>query len=163
MKWFRWHPEARVVGDDRALRAALATPGRAFRIDGLGPQPGGEAVFETLTSGSSGAPRRILRTMESWIASFAVNAALFGIGPGVRVAVLGDLVHSLALYGALEGLHLGAEVVLLGGMRPDRQARALAGVGVIYATPAQLRLLVEAGWQASGKTDLVRLAREVGL
>ena len=139
-----------MIGDDRALRAALAAPGRAFRIGGAGALPVGEGVFETLTSGSSGAPRRILRSMESWIASFAVNAGLFGIGPGVRVAVLGDLVHSLALYGALEGLHLGAEVVLLGGMRPDRQARALAGVAVIYATPAQLRLLVEAGWQASG-------------
>ena len=150
MKWFRWHPEACVTGDDRALRAALATPGRAFRIGGVGPQPEGQGVFEALTSGSSGAPRRISRSMESWIASFAVNAGLFGIGPGCRVAVLGDLVHSLALYGALEGLHLGAEVLLLGGMRPDRQARALAGVGVIYATPAQLRLLVEAGWQASG-------------
>ena len=150
MKWFRWHPEACVTGDDRALRAALATPGRAFRIGGVGPQPEGQGVFETLTSGSSGAPRRISRSMESWIASFAVNAGLFGIGPGCRVAVLGDLVHSLALYGVLEGLHLGAEVLLLGGMRPDRQARALAGVGVIYATPAQLRLLVEAGWQASG-------------
>lgn len=150
MKWFMWHPEARIVGDDRALRAALAVPGRAFRIGGQGPLPMGEGVFETLTSGSSGQPRRILRCMQSWIASFAVNAGLFGIGPGVRVAVLGDLVHSLALYGALEGLHLGAEVVLLGGVRPDRQIVALAGVAVIYATPAQLRRLVEAGWQASG-------------
>lgn len=138
------------MGDDRSLRAALAVPGRAFRIGGVGPQPVGAGVFETLTSGSSGTPRRILRSMESWTRSFAVNAGLFGIGPGLRVAVLGDLVHSLALYGALEGLHLGAEVVLLGGVRPDRQVLALAGVAVIYATPAQLRLLVEAGWQASG-------------
>jgi len=138
------------VGDDRALRDALAVPGRAFRIGGAGALPVGEGVFETLTSGSSGQPRRILRSMESWIASFAMNAGLFGIGPGIRVAVLGDLVHSLALYGALEGLHLGAEVMLLGGMRPDRQASALTGATVIYATPAQLRLLVEAGWQASG-------------
>lgn len=150
MKYFRWHPEAKVIGDGAALRTALAVPGRAFRIGGAGPQPEGVGVFETLTSGSSGAPRRILRSMESWIASFAVNAGLFGIGPGCRVAVLGDLVHSLALYGALEALHLGAEVHLLGGMRPDRQALALAGAGVIYATPAQLRLLVEAGWQAAG-------------
>ncbi|WP_299508197.1 AMP-binding protein [Cypionkella sp.] len=150
MKLFRWHPEAKVVGDDRSLRHALAVPGRAFRIGGVGPQPVGHGVFETLTSGSSGAPRRILRSMESWIASFAVNAGLFGIGPGVRVAVLGDLVHSLALYGALEALHLGATVQLLGGMRPDRQVLALAGAAVTYATPAQLRLLVEAGWQAQG-------------
>lgn len=149
MNWINWHPEARVIGDDLALRTALATPGRAFRIGGDGPQPMGQGVFETLTSGSSGTPRRILRSMASWTASFAVNARLFGIGPGTRVAVLGDLVHSLALYGALEGLHLGAEVCLWGGMRPDRQAAGLKA-DVIYATPAQLRLLVEAGWQASG-------------
>jgi long-chain acyl-CoA synthetase len=149
MKAFRWHPEARVLGEATALRAALAVPGRAFRIGGLGPQPEGCGVFETLTSGSSGAPRRILRTMESWTRSFAVNADLFGIGTGRRVAVLGGLEQSLALYGALEALHLGAELQLLGGMRPDRQAQALAAE-VIYATPAQLRLLVEAGWRARG-------------
>ncbi|GLS86849.1 hypothetical protein GCM10010873_18230 [Cypionkella aquatica] len=132
------------------MRAALAVPGRPFRIGGGGPQPRGEGMFETLTSGSSGAPRRILRSMASWTHSFAINAGLFGVGPGCRVAVLGDLVHSLALYGALEALHLGAELSLLGGMRPDRQVRALRGASVIYATPAQLRLLIEAGWQASG-------------
>jgi long-chain acyl-CoA synthetase len=77
----------------------------------------------------------------SWTASFAVNAGLFGIGPGARVAVLGALEHSLSLYGALEGACLGAEVHLLAGVRPDRQAAALAarGVEVLYATPAQLR------------------------
>ena len=48
------------------------------------------------------------------MASFRVNAG-FGIGPGARVAVLGRLVHSLSLYGAIEGLHLGAEVHLLEG------------------------------------------------
>jgi long-chain acyl-CoA synthetase len=149
MKVFQWHPEARVLGAEAVLRAALAVPGRAFRIGGAGPQPLGQGVFETLTSGSSGTPRRILRSMESWLRSFEVNAALFGIGPRTRVAVLGNLEQSLALYGALEGLHLGAGVQLLGGLRPDRQARSLAA-DVIYATPAQLRLLVEAGWQAQG-------------
>ena len=104
-------------GGDSVLRAALAVEGRAFRIGGAGPQPQGVGVFETLTSGSSGSPRRILRSMESWTRSFAVNSGLFGIGPGCRVAVLGDLVHSLALYGALEAVHLGAGVQLLAGVR----------------------------------------------
>lgn len=141
---FRWHPAARVLGNADLLQAALTVPGRAFRIGGVGPQPQAAGVFETLTSGSSGLPRRVVRTMASWTASFAVNAGLFGIGPGVRVAVLGDLTQSLSLYGALEALHLGAELQLLGGVRPDRQRRALAAE-VLYATPAQLRLLIEAG------------------
>jgi long-chain acyl-CoA synthetase len=101
-------------------------------------------VLETLTSGSTGAPRRILRSQASWTASFAVNAG-FGIGPGARVAVPGQLVQSLALYAALEGLHLGAEVHLLAGLRPDRQRKALIGrqISHLYATPAQLRLMLE--------------------
>lgn len=163
---FRWHSAARahdaaglahgpgaggggVLADDPgapALQAALGAD--AFRIgapDAPPPPPGDQPVFETLTGGSTGTPRRIRRTQQSWIASFAVNARLFGTaGPA---AVLGGLVHSLALYGAVESLHLGRDLHLLAGLRPDRQAAALAarGVAQLYATPAQLRLLAAAG------------------
>ena len=160
---FCWHPAARLfdgagreycavgagpgVIDERpsGLAVAQAIAAGAFRVGGAGPAPVG--AFETLTSGSSGAPRRIRRQPGSWLASFAVNAGLFGIGPGMRVAVLGRLTQSLALYGALEGVHLGAEVHLLDDLRPDRQGRALADrkVGLVYLTPAQARFLVEAG------------------
>lgn len=169
--WFHWHAGARVFDSDGpvprrdsgggairaadsglALALALASPGRAFRIGGAGDpgdpvQAEGEGQFETLTSGSSGSPRRISRSMASWTASFAVNARLFGIGPGQRVAVLGQLVHSLALYGAVEAVHLGAELHLLDRLRPDRQRTALSArrIDVLYATPTQLRLLAEAG------------------
>lgn len=169
---FAWHPTARLFAADgaeqtakgtgaraviaerppeAALRAALAAArdGIAFRIGHAGdaPRPGSVPMFETLTSGSSGAPRRIRRTHASWIASFRVNAGLFGIGPGAAVGVLGGLSQSLSLYAALEALHLGADLHLLEGLRPDRQATALRArrVGVLYATPAQLRLLIETG------------------
>lgn len=167
---FRWHPAARIVDaggklhgagggqggalDDRpavaALQAAMGAPG--FRIGAPeapvpepGPEPGALPVFETLSGGTSGAPKRIRRSQASWIASFAVNARLLGLGG--PAAVLGRLVHSLALYGAVETLHLGGVLHLLEGLRPDRQRRALAaqGVEVLYATPAQLRLLAEGG------------------
>jgi long-chain acyl-CoA synthetase len=171
---FLWHPAARVfegAGDrifpvvvtggeiaERPSGLALARAfgcGGAFRIGGRGAiAAGDQPMFETLTSGSSGGARRIWRTQASWIASFAVNARVFGIGAGARVAVLGRLVHSLALYGAVEAVHLGAELHLLDALRPDRQRAALAArrVGVLYATPAQLRLLVEAG--GAGLPDL---------
>ena len=158
---FRWHPKARLIDSTGAvvvpvssgpavlpdtaagLAAAIGHP--AFRLgatDRPAPEPWAEPVFETLTSGSTGQPRRIRRTQASWTASFAINAG-FGIGPGARVAVLGRLVHSLSLYGAVEGLHLGAEVHLLDALRPDRQAAAIARhrISHLYATPAQLRLL----------------------
>lgn len=154
---FRAHPAARLYRPDgaevaeegaggvipadlpaQAIARALAA-GHGFRIGGDGPAP--PQGFETLTSGSTGAPRRIARSVASWTASFAINARLFGLGPGRRAAVLGGPLHSLSLYGALEGACLGAAVDVLAGVRPDRQAAALAarGVDTLYATPTQLR------------------------
>lgn len=171
MTWFRWHDDAQIfaasgqsvarsdtgggmIADQpsgMALARALAIPGAAFRIAGsdLGsnaPLPA-EGLFETLTSGTLGAPRRIVRSQASWTASFAINAALFNIGPGTRVAVLGRLQHSLALYGALEAVHLGAALHLLDDLRPVAQRAALAArhIHILYATPAQLRLLIRTG------------------
>lgn len=141
---FLWHPDARLAGAEAAALQRVLASDAPFRIglpNAPAPLPGAVPVFETLTSGSTGVPRRIRRSHASWTASFAVNAGMFGIGPGVRVAVLGGLEQSLALYGALEGVHLGATVQLLGGVRPDRQVAALAAVDVVYATPAQLRAL----------------------
>ncbi len=167
---FSWHPAARAfdgTGDeiprtatfqplipDRPAGAALATAlaggGRPFRIGGEGaaPDPGPDLDpgCETLTGGTTGAPRRIRRSQQSWIASFSVNARLFGLGPGTHSAILGRLVHSLALYGALESLHRGATLHLLDRLRPDRQRAALAERAIthLYATPAQLRFLTSA-------------------
>lgn len=167
---FHWHPQARLFDADgqwqsgdaqpsgvipeppaaAALAAALAAAaaGLPFRIGGPGdaPVPTLAPSFETLTSGSTGAPRRIRRTQRSWIESFQTNARLFGLGPGSRCAVLGQMVQSLSLYGALEALHLGSETHVLSGLRPDRQLAALAsrGITTLYASPAQLRLLLDA-------------------
>jgi long-chain acyl-CoA synthetase len=171
---FRWHPQARLfdsagaevlptgapssyTADPRSgagtilpdtpqgLATAIGHP--AFRIGAPKeppPDPHDQPILETLTSGSTGLPRRIRRTQASWTASFAVTAT-FGIGPGARVATLGRLIHSLSLYGAIEGLHLGAEVHLLADLRPDRQRATLTDHRIthLYATPAQLRLLTE--------------------
>ncbi len=148
---FTWHPAARLAGDGRVL-AGPGTParlvtdqrptdalaacfgGHPFRIGGEGPLEAGPGAFETLTGGTTAAPRRIRRTQASWIASFPVDADRYGIGPGVVVGIPGRLSQSLALYGALSGLHLGATVVV-----DARQAAAAAQV--LWVTPTQLRLL----------------------
>lgn len=166
---FHWHETARLIATDGVFAAPLsaaaviparpagaalarafgaAAQGLAFRIgapEAPAPDPG-PGMFETLTSGSTGAPRRIRRAQMSWISSFPINGLTFGIGPGLRIGVPGDLSASLSLYGAVEGLCLGAEVHLLAGLRPDRQRAALAqaGVALIWATPAQLRALADA-------------------
>ncbi len=138
-------------------RGALGLPFRVGAADLAAPEPGRRPVFEALTAGSTGVPRRIRRTQASWCASFAVNARLFDLGPGRRMAVLGRMEHSLSLYAALEAACLGAEIHLLAALRPDAQLRALGErrVEVLYATPVQLRLLIEMGGGALPDLRLV--------
>ncbi|MEM6303716.1 MAG: AMP-binding protein [Pseudomonadota bacterium] len=104
-----------------------------------------EGAFLTLSGGSSGAPKTMLRSQRSWTRTFEVNVALFELKPGRGVAVLGRISHSLALYGVLEGLHLGLRVHALDGLRPSTQRRLIADheISMIYATPMQLRLLAK--------------------
>lgn len=99
--------------------------------------------FATLTGGSSGTPKICARSQASWTHSFDANAAQFNYAPQDSIAVLGCLSHSLALYGLLEGLHLGLNVHALGTIRPSVQTAQLHKhqCTILYATPTQLRLL----------------------
>ncbi|KIQ70044.1 AMP-binding protein [Wenxinia marina] len=145
---FRLHPESRLLTPDAPGAAALVRALREGRgiVAGEGGVEAREAPFLWCrTSGSGGAPKVVHRRPASWIASFEVNAQLFGLGPADVVAALGALGHSLTLYAAIEALHLGCGLALLGGRHGRAQARAAAelGVTVIYATPSQLSLLVD--------------------
>lgn len=126
-----------------ALCACLDAGGAPdLRQDGtVGCRQTGTPLVFVETSGSTGAAKVIRRSQASWIASFAVNARAFGIGPGDTCATLGALGHSLTLYATIEALHLGAGLSALAGLTPRHQAQALAHATVLYATPSQLRLL----------------------
>lgn len=106
--------------------------------------------FQTMTSGTSGVPKRIRRSHRSWTDSFEITRQSAGITPGDSYAVLGSLGHSLSLYAVLEAACLGADALVLTGQRPDQQLGALARTpaSIVYATPVQLGLL----WQAARKT-----------
>lgn len=155
---FRWHPSARAfdagapgadAGPLAHLRQALEA-GRPFRAGPDGVDIGGSDIpsghFQCRTSGTTGAPKVIERTAASWIASFDHNARLFDLGPGTSVAALGGPGHSLSLYAAIEAAYLGADFHLLAGLGPRAQAAemAAAGIDILYATPAQLSLLIRA-------------------
>ncbi|WP_432817198.1 AMP-binding protein [Sulfitobacter sp. JB4-11] len=167
---FQWHPDARMYAADCQISPQAATgegfamvkthpPARALAelgqtlragrpfclVDSAPPTrisapPG---WFMTQSGGSSGRPKLIRRRQSSWIASFEVNTKRFALRPADQVAVLGGLAHSLALYGVLEALHLGADAHVLSGLAPSRQANlmAKAKVTVLYATPTQIRML----------------------
>lgn len=115
-------------------------------VDLLPTTPPFTPSLQCQTSGSGGAPKAIRRSHASWIASFEVNRARFPLTAEDSYAVLGRLMHSLALYATLEAAHIGADLHLLADLRPATQRRlmAQAGVTTLYATPAQLKLLLRA-------------------
>ena len=105
----------------------------------------GQQVLQCQSSGSSGAPKTIQRRPESWIASFEITRRQFGAGADTPYAVLGDPGHSLVLFAIIEAFHLGADLSVLAGLSPRTQLQGLKRdkVRVLYATPAQLRLLLK--------------------
>lgn len=182
---FRWHPNARLfAGASQVPRPSRAAPssfcaiGAANTADAL-PALGNALLsnagfclyedidparlesepdqFITLTGGSSGQPKGILRQQSSWIDSFDTNARLFDYTPQDRIAVLGRLSHSLALYSVLEALHLGLDAFALDVVPFRQQVHLLASqrVRILYATPTQLRLL--ALGNAAGELPDIRL------
>ncbi|MGS0688523.1 AMP-binding enzyme [Nakamurella sp. GG22] len=121
------------VIDCLALVFAAAFAGRAVLIAdpaGVIPQvhvvPDGTFLI-AVTSGTSGAPRPVLRTAASWTWSFAPFGLLTGIGPDDRVLLTGPLHATLHLFAAVHALSVGAEIT-------DRQQDAT----VTHAVPARL-------------------------
>ena len=116
-------------------------------------------VFQVCSGGSMGPARRIRRSHGSWLASFEINRHLLSLRAHDSYAVLGELYHSLALYAALEALHIGADLHLLVPYRAASQLEKIIAneVSVIYATPAQLRLLVSAAIRTGLSVPAVRL------
>ena len=99
-------------------------------------------VFQCETGGTSGKPKRICRTAESWLASIRVIFEKY-TNSSECYGILGDLGHSLAFYAAVEAQIIGNRCVSVVGRSPREQAQefASAGVDVIYATPTQMRML----------------------
>ena len=116
-------------------------------------------VFQVLTGGTTGHPKRLLRTHGSWLDSFEVNRKKWDIGPDDRYGILGNLSHSIALYASLEALHVGADLHLMLSIRHDRQQGYVDSerITVLYATPVQLRQMVFTDRACGPGSDSVRL------
>jgi long-chain acyl-CoA synthetase len=97
----------------------------------------GERI-SVLTSGTTGRPRRIVRTAASWVNSFAVVAGLTGLTRASRAWVPGPLAATMNLYAATLVSHLGAELVA----SPTEATHAFltpSGLIGLLAEPVNLR------------------------
>ncbi|AGW40589.1 O-succinylbenzoate-CoA ligase [Leifsonia xyli subsp. cynodontis DSM 46306] len=120
-----------LVGDDRWARAQW----RAVRAAAAAAQPPAGTAWATLTSGSSGAPRIVLRSEESWAASYAAVAGYLGVERGDAVALPLPASSSLTLFSLAHAL--------AAGLRPAVGAAAAGSAAALHATPQALRAALE--------------------
>ncbi|MEV0054428.1 AMP-binding protein [Saccharopolyspora shandongensis] len=115
---------------------------RSVRRGGSSPADGGELTHFYLptTSGSSGAPKVLIRSRRSWLRSFA--ALGLSLGSSDRVLIPGPLSSSLFLFGSLHALREGADVELLDKWSAAGAAVASRQATVVHLVPAMLSALV---------------------
>ncbi|MDG4821115.1 fatty acid--CoA ligase family protein [Asanoa sp. WMMD1127] len=109
------------------------------RVEAAAPVPG--MGWGTFTSGSTGAPRMIVRTAASWAASFAGVERLTGLTKDDVVYLPSPLVSSVTMFSVAHARSIGATVVL-----PRRHAVStsdLTEATVLHGTPYALRDVVE--------------------
>lgn len=111
---------------------ALADAGREGRLIALP------------TSGTSGRPRTVLRTVSSWTDSFATVSELTRTDAGSRVWVPGPLTATMNLFASAHAHAVGAEIV-------DRLEDATHA----HLTPTALRSLLAEGADLTGRTLVV--------
>ncbi len=91
------------------------------------------------TSGTTGRPRAVVRTTESWVASFGHVAMLTGLERRSRLWLPGPLTATLNLFAATLARHVGAEVV----DRPEDATHS-------HLTPAALQRTLDDGLRVDG-------------
>ena len=160
----------RAMREGRSFLAAPATIDPAT-VDHLTDQlpPGHLGVF---SSGSTGEPRCISRTWESWTSSFATADALFAVDDGETVGLLGPWTSTMVLFAAMHALNSGAtplagtpgELSRVGDLRvvhgvPTAASTYLDRISERRWSPP--RLLVTAG--ATAPTELWHTADHLGI
>lgn len=145
---------------DAALSPALTLAGESApdpsvpdpSVPDLPPAAASPAApfYVGFTSGSTGLPKGYRRNHRSWIDSFAVSEAAFGLSAADVILAPGGMAASLHLYGVVHALHMGATAVMMRHFHPRRALDLIArhAVTALYATPTQLQMLTETAAEA---------------
>jgi long-chain acyl-CoA synthetase len=103
--------------------------------------PAPDAAWATLSSGSTGAPRVIVRTASSWSDSFDAVAGLIGLTADDVVYLPSPLTSSVSVFSAAHARAAGAAVLLPRAHAVSDEDLAVATV--VHGTPQALRTIVE--------------------
>ncbi|WP_235500455.1 AMP-binding protein [Leifsonia sp. Root227] len=126
-----------LVGDDR-WPAEQWQRVRAL-AEAAGPLPG--IAWATLTSGSTGAPRIVLRSADSWAASFGSVDDLLGVRTGDVLALTSPPASSLSLFSIARAMDGGPELALPSGNA--LVAADVADATLFHGTPRALRTILD--------------------
>lgn len=138
-----------LVGDDRWSEQHWSAI--RDRVTAAGPQPG--QAWATLTSGSTGDPRIVLRTAESWAASFPAVTELLGAGPDDVLALSSPPASSLSLFSIAHAAEAGFTLTL--PRTHTLTARDARKATLFHGTPTGLRILLDAGAPPRLRTALI--------
>jgi acyl-CoA synthetase (AMP-forming)/AMP-acid ligase II len=128
------------------------------RVRGPGAPPG---LLAVVTSGSTGSPRTVLRTVDSWQASVAPFGAVTGTTPQDVAWAPGALWSTLTLWAVWHALVTGAPVVASGRWRRGAATwRAGRAATVLHAVPPVLADVLDA--RTSGELPRLRGAVVAG-
>jgi len=136
-----------VLAARRAAEPCIVPPAHlaataADEVDVRGPR------LVVHSSGSTGHPRGIVRTHESWTASHPALSTLLELGPRDVVWLPGSLTSTLFLYGAVHAIESGAQVRTAAEEHSDitvAHTVPLQAAALLAEPPAALRAIVVAG------------------
>ena len=110
-----------------------------------------------LSSGTTGLPKLMYRTYESWADFFSEQNRIFGTGPDTVAFIEGSMSFTghLNVWACL--LASGATLMVSDGIRPRSWARAIAQYGVtcVYLVPVKLKLFLRSVTAAFPKVRTV--------
>jgi phenylacetate-CoA ligase len=119
------------------------------------------------TSGTTGAPLRVLDTTEDWqwwASCLATTYRAAGIGPGDRVALAFSFGPHVQFWDARDGLErVGAMSITLGGMSSVQRLQTIAQVGstALVCTPSYALRLYEVAVEEGLEATLASIAKVI--
>ncbi|GAA4530051.1 ANL family adenylate-forming protein [Nonomuraea ferruginea] len=122
--------------------AGSVTRSLPFR-GGFAPSPG-DLAWACFSSGSTGRPRAVVRTRESWTGSFGPVSEITGIGADDVVLVPGPLTSSLYGFAAVHALAVGATVLAPGRWAPGSLPELARRATAVHVVPHLLPRLLDA-------------------
>lgn len=101
--------------------------------------------FGILSSGTTGTPKLIVRSSESWIRAFSYQSDIFNLRRGVKSFLVGSFSFSANLNMAMHILNLGGSIITTDSYLPKtwKKVISLNKVNSIFLVPSRYRILLK--------------------